>query len=207
VISVIIPTYNRTDLLMNRAIPSLLSQTYQDWECLVVGDGTELATEEAMAGLSARDPRFRFWNLPRFQYPEAWHLRWGLSGLVARNFGLDQARGEFVAALDDDDAMEPQALETLLGEFTPEVDFVYGVSKTYKDGVHTGQNYGRYPVGDGAFCNGAYVYRSSLPYRFDINCFDREMNGDCDMWIRMVVGGVRFHFTTKIVHQYHRNFP
>lgn len=204
-ISVIIPTYNRTGLLMDRALPSVLQQTHQDFEVLVVGDGTEPETGERIAELG--DSRVRFHNLERFVYPEDQHRRWGLSGLVARNYGLDHAQGEYVAALDDDDAMLPDALESLLSSMTEDVDFVYGVSETFKNGESIRQFYGRYPPGDGALCNGAYIYRSSLPYRFDTDCFSRGLTGDADMWTRMRDGGVRFRFLPKVVHQYHRNYP
>jgi glycosyltransferase involved in cell wall biosynthesis len=204
-VSVVIPTYNRTELLCGRALPSVLNQSHADIEVIVVGDGTEPQTAERIEELG--DSRVRFYNLPRFQYPEDQHLRWGLSGLVARNYGLDRAKGEFVAALDDDDAMLPDAIEVLMAAMTDDVDFVYGLSETFKNGRSIGQLYGRYPPGDGALCNGAYVYRASLPYRFDTDCFSRGLTGDADMWTRMVTGGVRFRLLPKIVHQYHRNFP
>ena len=205
-ISVIIPTYNRTEFLCQRALPSVLNQTYQDFEIIVVGDGTEPGTGERIEELN--DSRIRFYNLPRFQYPEDHHLRWGLSGLAARNYGLDHAKGEYIAALDDDDEMLPDALETLLPQLVDgSADFVYGISETYKEGRSIGQFYGRYPPGDGALCNGAYVYLASLPYRFDLDCFSRGLAGDADMWTRMWTGGVRFSFLPRIVHRYHRNFP
>jgi glycosyltransferase involved in cell wall biosynthesis len=151
--------------------------------------------------------RVYLWRIPRQQYPEDPHLRWGLSGLEARNYGLDRATGPFVAALDDDDAMLPDAIETLMAHMYQDVDFVYGVSETFKNDRSIGQLYGRYPPGDGALCNGAYVYRASLPYRFDVNCFSRGLAGDADMWVRMVEGGVRFRFVPQVVHHYHRNYP
>jgi glycosyltransferase involved in cell wall biosynthesis len=209
-VSVIIPTYNRNETLFERALPSVLNQTHGDIEVHIVADGMigpewdDLTDRFYRLGQSSR---VYLWRIPRQQYPEDRHLRWGLSGLEARNYGLDRATGPFVAALDDDDAMLPDAIESLLAQMTPEVDFVYGLSETFKDGRSIYQLYGRFPPGDGALCNGAYVYRSSLPYRFDTNCFSRGLTGDADMWTRMWKDGVRFLFLPKIVHQYHRNFP
>lgn len=211
-VSVIIPTYNRNDLLFGRCLPSVLAQTHREVEVLVVSDGME---GEQLEDLESRYKALQFetefplrlWVVDRQPYPDDQHLRWGLSGLAARNFGLDHARGEFVAALDDDDRMLPDAIERLVGEMDDSVDFVYGISETWKDGRTTGQLYGRYPPGDGALCNGAYVYRTSLPYRFDLDCTSRGRAGDADMWLRMLDGGVRFRFLPRIVHQYHRNWP
>lgn len=206
--SVIIPTYNRTRTLMDRAIPSVLAQTNPDWECLVVGDGTEDATAHEMAYLISRDSRFAFWNLPHHDYPEDWEDRWGLVGLPPLNWGLDHARGEWIAVLADDDEWTPDHLEVLYtGALTSGADHVYGVADTYKNGVAIGQYYGAWPPGPGQFCNGANIYRRSLGYRYDLTCRERKRNGDEDLWLRMIEDGVSFSFVPRIVLHYHRNWP
>lgn len=206
-ISIIIPTYNRTRLLMDRAIPSVLAQTDPDWECLVVGDGTEVATGIEMRDLMRNDARFRFWNLAHDEYPDDPVQAWGLYGLTALNFGLDWANGEWISVLNDDDEFTPEHNAYLLACAHPETDFVYGMSDTYKHGQPTGQLYGKYPPGDGSVTQGSYLYRRSLEYRYRHDCYERGRNGDADMWIRMREGGVRFSFVPRIVHHYHRNYP
>lgn len=215
-ISVIIPTYNRTALLMERAIPSILAQTDPDWECLVVGDGTEQATVDAMSALCASDRRFRFWNLAHDVYPEGYidlantrgPLAWGLYGLTALNFGLDFARGEWVSVLNDDDEKTPDNHAILLETAGKTgADFVYGMSDTYKNGVATGQLYGAYPMGESRVTQGAYIYRRSLEFRYRRDCYERGQNGDADMWERMREAGVNHYFLPRVVHHYHRNFP
>ena len=62
-VSVIVPTYNRPVLLMNRCIPSILAQTDPDWECHIIGDGTDAESAEYATYLAAHDSRFRFTNL------------------------------------------------------------------------------------------------------------------------------------------------
>ncbi len=86
-VSVIIPTYNRAALL-KEAIDSVLNQTYQKIEVLVVDDGSSDHTAEIVAGF---DSRVRF-----FQQTHA-------GPNAARNLALRKARGEFIALLDDDD--------------------------------------------------------------------------------------------------------
>lgn len=56
-------------------------------------------------------------------------------------------------------------------------------------------------------CNGANLYRASLGYRYDLNCWDRNRTGDADLWLRMVEDGVKFHFEPRLVHKYHRSWP
>jgi O-antigen biosynthesis protein len=205
-ISVIIPTYNRPDVLMNRCIPSVLAQTYANWECHVVGDGTDDKTVLAMMDLVARDSRFRFTNLAHYDYGE--ENTWPIIGLPPLNYGLDNALGDWIAVIGDDDAWTPDHHEALLAAAKDSgADHVYGLSDTIKNGQVTGQLYGSWPPGDGQLCNGANLYRASLGYRYDLDCRSRGRTGDADLWLRMVEGGVKWHFLRQIVHHYHRNWP
>lgn len=209
-ISVIIPTYNRHRLLVERALPSVFAQTVQDFEVLVIGDGTDRATVRAMHGLERRDPRVSFWNLRHAEYPEDEERRWGLLAVWSLNFGLDQARGEWIAVLGDDDEWTPDHHEVLLRAAEREgADFAYGMSDTLKGDPPrlTEQLYGKLPPGPAAFCDGANLYRRSLGYRYAPDCWDRELPADGDLWARMVAGGVRFTFIEQIVHHYYRHYP
>ena len=93
-ISVVIPTWNRSSLLQ-RAIVSLRAQTWSHWEALVVDDGSEDDTREVVAALAAEDPRIRLIARPH-------------EGVCqARNAGLAEARGGFIAFLDSDNEWLP----------------------------------------------------------------------------------------------------
>jgi len=217
-ISVIIPTYNRPGLLMDRAIPSILAQTDPDWECLVVGDGTDEGTVASMGALCRNDRRFRFWNLAHDIYPDGFidldnkrgPAGWGLYGLTALNYGLDFARGEWVSVLNDDDEKTPDNHEVLLAEAERSgADFVWGMSDTFKGDppLPTGQLYGRLPLGESKVTQGSYIYRRSLEFRYRRDCLERGQNGDADMWERMREAGVKHSFIGRIVHHYYRAFP
>lgn len=124
-VTVCVATYNRPKLLVERCIPSILGQTYQNIELIVVGDGAAEPTVQAVQEI--KDPRFRFTNLPRNgPYPEDRTKRWMVAGTFALNKGLELAQGEFITHLDDDDAYVPDRLEKLL-RFAQEraLDFVY----------------------------------------------------------------------------------
>lgn len=203
-ISTIIPTFGRRDLLVGRALPSVFAQSVVDQEVLVIGDGTDVATVEAMAA----EPRVRFWNLPHYSYPEDHERAWGLYGLAALNSGLDAAQGEWIAVLGDDDEFTPDHHRVLLDAATRTgADHVYGISETWKNGAKTPQHYGAWPPGDAQLANGANLWRRSLGYRFALDCWARGKTGDADMWTRMYADGVKFHFEPAIVHRYWRNFP
>jgi len=98
-ISVVIPTHRRPDLLMNRSLPSALGQRYDNIEVVVVIDGPDLATEQAVAEAAGRDSRVRSVVLPH-----------NMGGSDARNAGVQAARGEWIAFLDDDDEWLPGKL-------------------------------------------------------------------------------------------------
>lgn len=99
-VSVIIPTYNRAGLV-GRAIESVLGQTYQEVEMLLVDDGSTDDTGVVVKGFT--DPRIVYIR-----------HRANRGGAAARNTGLRAARGEFIAFLDSDDRWLPEKLERQL---------------------------------------------------------------------------------------------
>lgn len=99
-ISVIMATYNRVDTLQ-RAIDSVVRQSYGDWELIIVDDGSTDATSTVLETLT--DHRIRIFRHPQNRGMHA-----------AKNTGLDHVRGEWFTTLDADDEMVPEALEVML---------------------------------------------------------------------------------------------
>jgi glycosyltransferase involved in cell wall biosynthesis len=96
--SVVIPVYNRADVL-GRALASVLAQSCGDFEIVVVDDGS---TDDPRAVCDAlADPRIRYIRQDN------------RGGNAARNAGIDAAQGEFVAFLDSDDVFLPHHLESM----------------------------------------------------------------------------------------------
>ena len=96
-ISVIIPTLNRPELLVERALSSAFGQTHPNLEVLVVVDGPDPGTEATLSHI--QDPRLRLHVLPFNSGPSD-----------ARNAGIQLSRGEWIAFLDDDDEWLPDKL-------------------------------------------------------------------------------------------------
>lgn len=90
-VTVLIATYNRSQFV-GRAIESVLNQTLEDLEIIIADDGSSDNTEAIVRGLASQDSRIKYLKGPHF-------------GRIAKisNFGLKEARGEYVAILDDDD--------------------------------------------------------------------------------------------------------
>jgi len=206
-ISVVIPTYNRADTLMNRALPSVFAQDITaELEILVVGDGTDFETVSLMRDLESRDPRVRFWNRPHQDYPDDPGERWCVLGLEARNWGHDHATGEYIAGLDDDDEWRVHMLSTLWKALKQGgVDVAYGRSIAYNSEGKQIAQYGRVPPMHFAFCDGAWLSKHDLGFRYDKACIDRGLPEDGDRIDRMVAAGLKFAFVNDVVHNYYPN--
>ncbi|MFT3918516.1 glycosyltransferase family 2 protein [Cloacibacterium sp.] len=111
-ISVIVPCYNQAQYL-DECLQSVLDQTYQDWECIIVNDGSPDHTEEIAKKWVGKDPRFRY------IYKE----NGGLSS--ARNAGIKISKGEWILPLDADDKIGNQYLELAEKEFAKNPTVIY----------------------------------------------------------------------------------
>ena len=97
-ISVVIPAYN-AELFLDETLESVLSQTYENWECIIVNDGSTDSTESVAKKWCEKDSRFRLTNKENG----------GLSS--ARNWGIKESKAEYIAFLDADDILTPDSLE------------------------------------------------------------------------------------------------
>ena len=97
-ISVVIPAYNAGQFL-DETLESVLSQTYENWECIIVNDGSTDNTESVAKKWCEKDSRFRLTNKENG----------GLSS--ARNWGIKESKAEYIAFLDHDDVLTPDSLE------------------------------------------------------------------------------------------------
>ena len=125
-ISIIVPCYNQAQYL-DECLQSVLDQSYQNWECIVVNDGSPDNTEEAALKWTKIDPRFTYLKKENG----------GLSS--ARNFGIERAQGEWILPLDSDDKIGSQYLELAEKEFNQGYTIIYcnaeffgGMSKEWK---------------------------------------------------------------------------
>ncbi|MGS2721755.1 glycosyltransferase family 2 protein [Paraglaciecola aestuariivivens] len=128
--TIIIPTYNHEDTI-KYAISSVLKQTYQNFEIFVVGDGATERTKAIVEDLSKQDNRITYFENPKGEG----------HGELYRAKAIEQANGEYIAYLGDDDIWLPNHLETLM-PYLNDYDFVQSAQATiYKDDnwhVHAG---------------------------------------------------------------------
>jgi glycosyltransferase involved in cell wall biosynthesis len=92
-VSIVLPTFNRLNWLV-KSIDSVLSQTYKNWELLIVDDASSDGTKEKMEELCLSDNRIKYFRIPITKEP-------GIAKFL--NFGIETAKGKYIARLDDDD--------------------------------------------------------------------------------------------------------
>ena len=108
--SIVIPTYNRA-LLLKRCLESVIAQTYDKWEAIVVDNFSEDNTEEVV----------KSFNDERIKYVK--NHNYGIIS-VSRNKALDLASGDWISFLDSDDCWLPQKLEKML-PYIDDYDLIY----------------------------------------------------------------------------------
>ena len=213
-ISVYTPTYNRGGLLLERALSSVLAQTYKNFEYIIVGDCCTDNTAELVK--QVKDSRIRFYNLPTrgYRYPPTAENHWLAGPVVAANQALKMIKGKWIARLDDDDSWTPNHLDELL-KFAQSGNYEF-VSAQYIE-----ENYGKKRIVDGELAQGPYFNKSGRPvkgdnpkingpltwlyrsylnfFKYNINCWRKSWNrvNDIDISIRMFKAGVRMGFLDK----------
>lgn len=111
-VSIYIPTHNRVELL-RKAIDSVLSQTYTNWEVIVVNDASTDSTRDYLEAISSSDSRVRYFNN---ETP--------MGACYSRNLAINHARGRFVTGLDDDDMFTKDRLQIFIDSYDDSYAFL-----------------------------------------------------------------------------------
>ncbi len=208
-ISVIIPVYNRQHFL-SACLDSILAQTYQDWECIVVDDGSDDLSTAVINTYAERDKRF----LPLYCKHQG--------VIAALNTGFKQAREEFVCRFDSDDIMPAARLEQQVRVLRKlgRGNVVCGKVKCFCAGK-PGRGYKRYvdwlnrmdqhdDFKKNIFIECPFVSTSWLAYNQDIkelDFYDENIYPeDYNLAFKMITAGYKIHSLKDIV-LYWRDHP
>lgn len=112
IISIIVPCYNQAQFL-DECLQSVMDQTFQNWECIIVNDGSPDHTEEIAYLWKEKDSRFKY----------IYQENKGVS--AARNNGIKNAKGEWILPLDGDDKIGKQYLEKAKDYFDKDYTVIY----------------------------------------------------------------------------------
>ena len=113
-ISIIIPTYNRAHII-SETLNSIIAQTYKNWECIIVDDGSSDETEELIQRFIEEDKRFSFFKRPDTLVK---------GPCSCRNLGFEKSKGKFVKWFDSDDILLKDALQIQYVSFKKDTDVV-----------------------------------------------------------------------------------
>jgi chaperonin cofactor prefoldin len=209
-VSVVIPTWNRVETLVERAIPSALRQTHENLEVIVIGDASPSDVGQAIAQLN--DSRIRYHNLTiRGPYPDDRYKSWLASGTPGINAGVKMARGQWIAPLGDDDAFVPDHIERLLAKARKErLEFVYGFIRPMV-ATASQEPMGGFPPSYGQIGLQAAIYHAGLRFmELELGHALFDTPNDWGLVNRMMRVGVRMGMIDDITVQYWpsmRNYP
>lgn len=178
--TVVIPTYNRADFIL-KSIDSVLKQNFQDFEIIVVDDGSTDNTEEVVRSV----------NSDKVTY----HKKKNEERAVARNTGTQLGKGKYVNFFDSDDLLYPNHLEEaskVIQKYNNPEFFHLGYDVKYPDGTLLyktdnleGDLNDKLIKGNFLSCNGVFVRRDiALQYPFNP---DRDLSAteDFELWLRL----------------------
>ena len=202
-VSVIIPTHNRAEIV-TRAIASVQSQTYQHWEIIIVDDASQDNTVEIIQQLD--DSRLRYISHET-----------NLGGSEARNTGIKQAQGEYIAFLDSDDVWLPNKLRSQLAaiaqaESTQNIVCYSQFQKSdrvfYQRSILPSQGKKQASVADYLWLSGGEMLTSTLLVSRNIATATLFNSGlikhqDLDFVIRLEQQGAKFIFVPQVLAIWH----
>jgi len=202
-VTVVIPAYNYGHFI-GQALESVRAQTYQNWECIVIDDGSTDNTRDVVTGYAEKDRRIKY----------VYQKNQGLG--ASRNTGIRNGAGTYFQFLDADDLIEPRKLEYQAAylEQHPEVDIVYGDARFFSTENMEARLYSMWEEdkpwmpqvsGKGRevlmaliranmmVVNAPLIRRGVIE---SVGFFDGRVKGveDWDYWIRCAVQGKQFHY-------------
>ena len=191
-VSVVMPTYNRANILHN-SINSILNQTYKNFEFIIIDDGSIDNTKEIVS--SYNDKRIRYYQNKTNK---------GIS--YSRNKGFNKARGKYIMIMDDDDISKADRMEKQIHflENNPNIDVVIGQIKDfeltplYHDQIAISLLQHN-PIG-----NANIMYKKEFAKKHQITYNENLIiSEDWNYWLDMLFSGAKFHAINDII--LHRN--
>ena len=174
-VSVIVPCYNQAQFL-NETLESVFLQTYTNWECIIVNDGSLDNTEEIAKEWIERDQRFHYFSKENG----------GLSS--ARNFGLDKSNGKYIQFLDSDDCLDTRKIELSINEIqNNDAKIVISDFKRFRKSRKKLKS---------AFCN---LKEQEFTYNSILTKWDVEFSIPihCALFSNDIIGNIRFNESLK----------
>lgn len=168
IVSIIIPLYNR-EVLIIETLESILAQSFEQWECIVVDDHSVDKSFDVVQVYAKEDQRIQILKRPD-------HLKKGANS--CRNYGFSKSKGKYIQWFDSDDLMLPEMLASKIKGFQDEYDFVATRFSLFKEG-------------NGIMTNPNFIIKKGLIA--DYLCGDIPINTQMVLWKRDIVVQEKFN--------------
>lgn len=195
IISIIIPCYN-SEFTLQTTLESVISQDFQDWEAIIINDGSIDKTEEIALNWTKKDDRFKYFSKHN-------------EGLAkTRNYGIARSSGEYILPLDADNQLEKDFVISAITIF--EKDSSIGV--VHGDAEYFGQKTGLWKIDEfnlskmllNNYIDACAIYKKKLWEQ--VGGYDEKMpfqgHEDWELWLALGTLNVRFHHLKKITFKY-----
>jgi len=185
-VSIILPTYNRVDML-EKSIESVFEQSFGDWELIIIDDASTDETQSRMTALAQRENRVNYMRIPRITGK-------GISEYL--NIGLRNAKGEYIARIDDDDVWcHKEKLKMQVRFLDDNPDYVVvggGVILVGKDGgelfkylkKETDEEIRNFALYSNPFTHATVMFRKDLALKLGGYLNIKHVE-DMELWLRM----------------------
>ncbi len=195
-ISIIVPCYNQASFL-SEALKSVYNQSFKNWECTIVNDGSTDNTEETASVWLQKDERFKYVSKPNG----------GLSS--ARNIGIELSNSKYILPFDADDKLHPSYLEKAIPILENDDDIEVLTSKIQFFGVK-----------DNVYQLPDYTFETLLLKNCFIACsifkrksylkvggYDENLKSfeDWDFWISVLKGGGKAYVIDEVLYYYRKH--
>jgi glycosyltransferase involved in cell wall biosynthesis len=194
-LAIIVPCFNSEDTL-EETLQSILHQEFNDWEAIIVNDGSTDTTEELALKWFDLDKRFRYFRKEN-------------EGLgKARNFGIGKTEAEFILPLDSDNLIKPDFAEAAIAILAEKsnIGVVHGDAEYFdkKDGLWKVPKFDLQKILGGNYIDACAIYRRKLWE--EVGGYETNMpyqgNEDWDFWIELGKRKVQFYHLEKVTFLY-----
>ncbi|MFA9189973.1 glycosyltransferase family 2 protein [Flavobacterium sp. FZUC8N2.13] len=196
IISIIIPCYN-SEATLNKTFNSVIEQEFQNWEALIINDGSTDDTEKIALEWVNKDNRFKYFSKQN-------------EGLgKTRNFGINKATGTYILPLDSDNLIERDFIQDAINVFenNPEIGVVHGHAEYFGEqtGIWKVDDYQLEKILVHNYIDACAIYKKELWKK--VGGYDQNMphqgHEDWDFWIALGIHGVKFYHLKKITFKYY----
>lgn len=195
ILSIIIPCYNSESTLMP-TLESVFSQDFQDWEAIIVNDGSPDNLEDVALEWIEKDVRFKYFKKENG----------GLGS--ARNYGINRAKGNYILPLDSDNTISKSFAKNALTIFEENEN----VGVVYGDAMYFGEKnefwkvgaFDKYRMLEHNYIDACAIIRKSL--FIDLGLYDELLphqgHEDWDFWLRVLASNYTFYYLEEVTFNY-----